>query len=174
MGIRMKGRGIMTKAYDIETKLDGYRYKQSKEKIHLEEKKYCDQNAVKDVIYYVVNEHKTRAYFGGNHCSDDQDEAVEDFLNTKEDFNQCEGQQLKHLLIDFDRKINRKTAEEYAVKIAKYAFDNYQSFYGVHYNNKRTHIHFAVNTVSYIDGNCLINTNDILYKMKEYILANHV
>jgi Relaxase/Mobilisation nuclease domain. len=160
----------MVEVYDVETKKDNYRYERKSNEFIMEDSRYCDSNSINNLICYASDEKKTRGYYGGINCSDDPEEAIEVFLEVKEQFDQCYGQQLKHILISFDRRIERKKADQYAKKILDYFFDGFQCFYGIHFENCRTHIHVVINSVSYEDGRRLIITEDNLRDIRAYIM----
>lgn len=148
----------MVKLYDVEDKNNDWRDGRKRTHNFLEESKYCDAYAVNNVINYIAEEKKTRGHYGGCNCSDDPDEAIDDFLETKELYDKCEGKQLKHFVAPFGSLIKRNKAEEYARQIIDDTFPGYQCFYGVHIKDGRTHIHIAVNSVSFKDGSDLCKT----------------
>lgn len=61
--------------------------------------------------------------------------------------------QVRHLIVIFDDcELSLDVVNEIAWKIAGLYGQRFQIFYGIHMDGRYPHIHFAINTVSYIDG----------------------
>lgn len=61
--------------------------------------------------------------------------------------------QVRHLIVSFDDPyISLDVVGKIAWEIGALYGKSYQVFYGVHLDTTHTHIHYAINTVSYIDG----------------------
>lgn len=64
--------------------------------------------------------------------------------------------QVKHFVVSFKRnEVTYKTLEQIAFAIAEYYGKKYQVLYGIHTDTNNLHIHYAVNSVSFIDGKML-------------------
>lgn len=78
--------------------------------------------------------------------------------------------QVRHFIVSF-------RAEEFmleelvpiAWQIAGYYGERYQVFYGIHSDTDYPHIHFAVNSVSYVDGKMLSEGERELHALKALI-----
>lgn len=55
------------------------------------------------------------------------------------------------------------------MEIAAYYGKRYQVFFGIHGNTDHRHIHFVMNTVSYIDGKKYAEGYDDFFKFREYV-----
>ena len=71
-------------------------------------------------------------------------------------------------------RTNRKyrhwyTAYMLAGEIARYYSDKYQIFYAVHEDTDNVHIHFGMNTVSYVDGSMYAEGYGDYYRLVAYI-----
>ena len=61
--------------------------------------------------------------------------------------------QVRHLIVIFDdSEMSLDTVSDLAWKIGALYGNRYQVFYGVHTDKEFPHIHYAINTVSYVDG----------------------
>lgn len=96
------------------------------------------------------------------------------FLYCKKYFFKEEGCQLLHFVLSFDgyweRWVSWQTAEECAVHLCD-LFEGYQTAAFVHPKKGQLHIHFLVNTVSFLTGNRFhLNTNTLTELTKEAAL----
>lgn len=152
----------MLQVYDVEDKKDAYNYSREKNPYYQGGEKYCDPKAVENVIDYIAKEAKTKGYYGGYLCSNDPNEAINDFWEVKEQYDECNGKKLRHLIVDFGKRVGRDEALDYARKLAETYMPEYQSFFGVHYEHQRTHLHFAVNTIGCTSGERLKCSKEIV------------
>lgn len=116
--------------------------------------------SLKNVINYVSREfkqtHDTDTIKGVN-VADNPAIATLQMLNTKNSFGKEEGRQYQHYVLSFstEEKISAKEAIDYAEKHAEACFgDRHEVFLAVHQNSdgSKLHVHYIVNSVSYIDG----------------------
>lgn len=56
-----------------------------------------------------------------------------------------------------------------AGEIARYYSDKYQIFYAVHEDTDNVHIHFGMNTVSYVDGSMYAEGYGDYYRLVAHI-----
>ena len=77
----------------------------------------------------------------------------------------------KMFIISFDKKdhITPEEAQWIAEDVAKFYSSRYQICYGVHLNTDDLHIHFALNTVSFIDGKLFSEGWMELERLKRYV-----
>lgn len=86
---------------------------------------------------------------------------ADSFQAVKAVYDKMDGQQVTHIIAGFSRKdiMNPMMAYIFAEQFANYIGQRFQVIYGVHqgsdYSQYYLHIHFVINTVSYVDGNRL-------------------
>lgn len=117
---------------------------------------YSNEDAVEREINYIYNpSHATSGYYGGVAVSYLNPEiTIEQFKAVKRIYHKEDGRQIKHLVVSFAKNehVSAKKALEIGYIIAEYFNNRYQIYFGVHENEEHIHIHFGINTVSYIDG----------------------
>lgn len=119
-------------------------------------KSYDDSNSVFDLINYIMNPvHAISQLYGGIATSylSPVIAAIE-FWTVKKAYHKEEGRQIKHLIISFDKSehVNNFRALNLGYLIAQYFQNKYQIVFAVHENQPNIHIHFIINTVSFVDG----------------------
>ena len=78
--------------------------------------------------------------------------------------------QVKHFYVSFGRKeIGYKMVLQIAWTIAEYYGKRYQVLYGIHTDTANLHIHYAINTVSFVDGKMLSEGYDDFQKLNNEI-----
>ena len=84
----------------------------------------------------------------------DPEHAFSQMLLTKQIWNKMEGRQIRHFIVAFalDEFLTPQEAKAYGYQIARYYADQYQIVFGLHYDTRNLHLHFAFNTVSYQNG----------------------
>ena len=61
--------------------------------------------------------------------------------------------QVRHLIVSFDdSEMPLDTINDFAWKIGALYGNRYQVFYGIHTDKKYPHVHYVINTVSFVDG----------------------
>lgn len=112
---------------------------------------YDNIDAPEKLIDYILR--KAR-FFGG--CAVDVNHAAEQMHFVKEAWNAVDGRQMYHFIVSFSDKelytIDIDDAVELAQSICNYLGEERQIIYGIHLDTDNLHIHFAMNTVSYLDG----------------------
>lgn len=117
---------------------------------------YMNCDAVSNTIRYICNCVNTD-YIGGYGVSlYDIDCSIREFMYIKNIHHKTEGRQVRHFIVSFSPKEERKITPEIAsyigYEIAKYYSNKYQIMFSVQVNTDNLHIHFVMNTVSYVNG----------------------
>lgn len=112
-------------------------------------------SSMKKLIKYVLNPKKTEdlMYCGGHNC--DCQNAFEDFMSVKEEFNKTDGVQCIHFTQSFspEDNITAQTAKEIAERFLQYSkFDGFQVLYGIHMDKNHLHTHYVINSVNMDTG----------------------
>lgn len=116
-------------------------------------KKYHDENSLYDVISYCCNPEKTQSgnigCFGAN-----VQYAAEQMGRLAQTYGKANGIRLRHMVLSFEpgEKVTSTGAYQIAYQAAWYYGREYQVLFAVHEDKKHLHIHFVMNTVSYLDG----------------------
>lgn len=104
----------------------------------------------------------------GIYCSNDWKEAFNDFQNTKEFYNKENGRQYLHYVQSFkEGEVTPEEALELTEKFCNKIIKDNEVFLAVHTDQKHTHCHVIVNSVSYIDGHKFQCSRNDLEKWKE-------
>lgn len=119
-----------------------------------EREKYHDDRALHDVISYCAQADKTEGLVGAMGVSPNPDWAIMQMQIVQSCFGKRDGVPLRHFVISFGEwdQIQPLSAFALGQKIAEYYGWQYQIIFGVHTDTENLHIHFVMNTVSYIDG----------------------
>lgn len=107
------------------------------------------------MIAYIMNPEKTKGLiFGFNTLLSSPADMAEQFIIVRKIFHKEDGRLLRHFIISFaeDEIIDEKRAFYYGITAANYYANKYQIVFGIHQDTKNIHIHFLMNTVSYVDG----------------------
>lgn len=116
-------------------------------------KKYHDDEAVADVIRYVLRKDKTVKELVGGIAVDPWH--VEDqFRIVARAYGKDFGVRLRHMVLSFspEEGIDAYDAKNIACQVAAYYGYTYQIIWVVHLDGKTVHIHMVMNTVSYRTG----------------------
>ena len=112
---------------------------------------YDNIDAPEKLIDYILR--KSR-FFGG--CAVDVNHAAEQMHFVKAVWNAADGRQMYHFIVSFSDKelysIDIDDAIGLAESICNYLGEERQIIYGIHLDTDNLHIHFALNTVSYLNG----------------------
>ena len=129
-------------------------------------KPYNDNMALRNVVTYVLD--PGYGFIGG--YAVDAYNAIAQMQYIKEIWYKNKGRRIRHFILSFDRSeyIEIDDALVLGYKICQY-YQEYQSVYGVHTDTDNLHIHFAVNTVSFIDGKMYSGGMSDWYKLCKYI-----
>lgn len=125
-------------------------------------KPYLNENALENMFHYLtsqtdlINDTSTlEDYTGGyNFNLYDVDSIAAQFKYVKQHFHKSDSSQLIHFIISFPynelKSVNK--AREFADFICRKYSYTYQIFYAIHNKQNNLHIHFVVNTISFVDG----------------------
>lgn len=116
--------------------------------------KYENPEAQTNVIYYALK-HNMESPVGGCAVYPLSPESADNqFQIVKEKYGKTDGRQIFHMCLTYADDL--PATREQALKDAKNASDligtQYQNIYGLHENTDNVHVHFAINSVSYISG----------------------
>lgn len=120
--------------------------------------KYRSFKDVRNLIGYAMNESHCRCGLCGATClrMGTQDEMTAAMWNVKREFGKTDGRQLLHIVVSFDKVtegwMNPWNAYKIAYDFARIELCGQQVVFGVHDNTDSLHIHFVVNSVSYVNG----------------------
>lgn len=70
----------------------------------------------------------------------------------KEYYHKTPKRMMRHFVVSFENKVSAYDAYILGYQIAAYYSGRYQIVFGVHEDTDNVHIHFAFNTVSFVDG----------------------
>lgn len=113
---------------------------------------YPDAIALENVIHYVLDK---AVVVGGYAVDCGSYAALEQMLFVKQAFHKTDALQLKHFFITFAHKEAALTDFEDLMNLGFATgrlFREYQMAYGVHLDGSHVHIHFVMNTTSFVDG----------------------
>lgn len=116
-----------------------------------------DKDVFKDLhnlIDYTTNDIKTekKCYVSTINC--DEDNPLEDMINTKKRFNKNDGILAYHAYQSFkENEVSPELAHEIGVRLAAEMWgDRFEAVISTHLNTNHIHNHFVINSVSFIDG----------------------
>lgn len=133
---------------------------------------YKNYDAVEKVIRYTTNPEKTEGYIGACGMDPfDPEHMIVQMHKVKRAFEKEKGyRQVKHFVVSFpDSGITKEQALRMAEEIATFYKSRYQICYAVHSNTENLHIHFVMNTVSYIDGRLYSEGIMELIQLKQHV-----
>ena len=133
--------------------------------------KYKDDNAICDVLNYILNINKTPHNYIGFCSLDPMCNLAEQMMTTSEFFNKSSGVRLRHWIVSFSPKeINKASVvNEIASKISSYIGANFQTVYAVHEDKTHLHFHLVHNAVSYVDGHRFYGTRADFYAFENFL-----
>lgn len=116
-----------------------------------------DKEVFKDMhnlIDYTTNDIKTenKCYVSTINC--DEDNPLEDMINTKKRFNKSDGILAYHAYQSFkENEVSPELAHKIGVRLATEMWgDRFEAVISTHLNTNHIHNHFVINSVSFIDG----------------------
>ena len=115
-----------------------------------------DEMSIYDTMHYIAD-HPIQNGVYGLGCSNICDNAVEEFMKTKEIFDKKDGVMCRHYILSIyeNRLITEETIRIVAYYTAEFFWANgFQVYYGIHSNNSNAgyHIHYCVNSVNICNG----------------------
>ena len=134
--------------------------------------KYSDPDAKEDLIAYIIQPQKAiHGFIGGHHITANC--PAQSMSAVSEHFGKSKGVQLRHYIISFlpEELTDPVIANDIGNEISAWIGEEYQIVYAVHENRPHLHLHFIVNTVSYLDGHRWHGTKQEFYQLKNAIAA---
>ena len=131
---------------------------------------YHEPDSVEAVINYILrNSGNNGAYIGGVNILD-LGNAADEFVFIKSLFKKRTGVQIKHFIASFDPKdlFVGPQAVDFAYRVCAYYAPRFQIVFSVHTNTKFMHVHFVVNSVSFVDGAKLHENKAELLNFERY------
>lgn len=136
-------------------------------------------NSSDDYLYNSINyiENKSDTVGIGGYRTDPY-YAYQQMMTVKNYFAKTSGNQLMHFVVSFNKRVaDIETALDYAYKIAMYYGNRFQTVFAVHekdgfYKGKIKsyyHVHFILNSVSYVDGRMFAQSKGELYHFMKHI-----
>jgi len=141
------------------------------------DEKYKDRYAVEDVIRYIFNPQKAKGYVGGwavdPNCAAYEMELLA-YLHHKDS-----GIRLRHWVITFaDFELNQICSKykrnipealyQLGFEFSAFYAPRYQIVFAAHLDTSSPHLHFVMNSVSYVDGTKFPGTKADLYDYEKY------
>lgn len=137
--------------------------------------KYHDDSALEDVISYCIKPNKIPHGFLGGFGINLNQPAFE-MERLAKAYGKERGLRLRHMILSFSKeetKRFRQHALDNIKKIADYAAlyyaMEYQIIYAIHEDTDQYHIHFVMNTVSFLDGAKYRGEKEDYYRFQEYL-----
>ena len=162
----------VTKLWKVTDNLDRViDYAEDKEKTCKPKYSEKEWQALKDVLEYAKDEEKTEQqfYVSGINCNPNN--AREQFVAVKEQYNKTDGIQAYHGYISFKDtdNISPDLAHQIGIEFVSRVWgERFQIVVTTHLNTKCLHCHYVINSVSLIDGKRLQN------KEKSWFYFRHI
>lgn len=139
-------------------------------KVNTEKGGYRTAQDVENVVSYILNPWKVKsgaAVSGAvplSHTADAMECVTSAYHNE-------EGVHIRHTELSFssDENISVDQAEEIAQECISYYLGSYQIIAAVHEDASHLHIHFGMNTTSYVDGSKYPGDKKDLYDFRQHI-----
>lgn len=132
--------------------------------VKLVDELYLNSDALDNMFHYLTSQtnllNNTASlldYVGGYNFNLYNINSVADqFKYVKRHFHKTDGSELIHFIISFpsDELKSVKGARTFADYVCQHYAYKYQIFYAIHHRPNNLHIHFILNTVSFVDGTC--------------------
>lgn len=106
-------------------------------------------------------------YYGGYNVV--LSRADEEIVLVKQYFQKTDKRLMRHFTVSFNDETSAYDAWILGWRIAAYYADRYQIVFGVHEDTDNIHIHFVMNTVSFVDGLKYSGGYGDLYKFTNYV-----
>ena len=158
-----------TKIWDIRGRVDKLiRYVVNPEKT-VDEEYAASLHAIENVIEYTSDEMKTEQHLFVTGVNCDENNAVQEFMNCKNKWQRKGGIVAFHGYQSFAAdEVDAKTAHDIGVKLAERLWgDRFQVVVTTHCNTGHFHNHFAINSISFLDGKRYYDNNESYNRMRE-------
>ena len=116
--------------------------------LKIKNESYANNDAIENLVQYI----QRSGYTGG--LAVDIENAAEHMQKVKEIWYKTEGRQARHFIVAFS-DYEFPTIDEaisYGYSISQYYAERFQILFSVHTDTDHIHLHFVMNTVSYVDG----------------------
>lgn len=127
--------------------------------MHMKEAPECPHDHLRNAIDYIldVKHYGAKTDYGalvGGNSGIDHREILENFLETKREYEKTGGRQGYHFVLSFAKGETDKTTAYHVIKefCEQYLGDNYDYVFAVHNDKEHMHGHIIFNSVSRIDG----------------------
>lgn len=129
---------------------------------------YPDERSLQKVLNYALN----TSFYGG--YAVDPEAAFEQMMFVKRNAYKVSGVQLKHFILSFSDQemlyLNFEDLLHLGFQIGNF-LKEYQLVYGIHTNTEHIHMHFVMNTVSFLDGHKYADGLYTFRKMCSFLAA---
>ena len=115
--------------------------------------KYRDDNAIYDLVNYIMQPKKTQnEIVDGMHVADN--DFAGSMVRVSERFHKNSGIRLRHFIVSFQRYEVKSLGVFICIgrEICRYIGQEYQVVYALHLDTEYPHFHFVFNAVSFVDG----------------------
>lgn len=127
--------------------------------------------ALKGLIKYILTDKDTKGntrYYDG--CYINPENVEREMMDVKQYFRKTQGRQARHFIVSFDDYVCMgRQADHLARQICEYYYNTFQIMYSVHEDTDNYHIHFVMNTVSWVDGHMFSEGPAELQQFKNYV-----
>jgi len=158
-----------TKIWDIRGRVDKLiRYVVNPEKT-VDEEYAASLHAIENVIEYTSDEMKTEQHLFVTGVNCDENNAVQEFMNCKKKWQRKGGIVAYHGYQSFAAdEVDAKTAHDIGVELAERLWgDRFQVVVTTHCNTGHFHNHFAINSISFLDGKRYYDNKESYNRMRE-------
>ena len=135
-----------------------------------EENKYCDDNALRDVINYITRGYQLPDNMIGAYGVTKNYAALEMELVSRAylKYSNC---RLRHWVVSFSEEDNITLEEVWQIadKSAAFYKSRYQIIYAIHTDTDNIHVHFVMNRISYRDGKVYAGKYSDFYDYKNHL-----
>lgn len=155
--------------------------------IKLVNEPYLNEDALDNMFHYLASQNNLinntsvlQNFMGGyNFNLFSADTIAEQFKYVKRHFHSTDDRQLIHFIISFPSKelssVNK--THEFADYICRKYSYKYQILYAIHHKPNNLHIHFVLNTISFVDGKRFYQLNGLpgaLYDATNYYFGDSI
>lgn len=128
---------------------------------------YTNEDALYNVVNYVINYDKTNGVYGG------QGVLMDDpyfYMEKERNYYKNKGKQVQHFILSFNENEYVSSYDALQIGYGVCAlFPEYQSVFGFHQNTEHRHIHWAINPVRITDGRKLSFTYEETFGLRKKI-----
>lgn len=147
------------------------KYKVNSQFYNYTDGKYKDDEAISDVIGYVMSPAKTPSGYVGGINIEHLPQAAEEMTAVARYFGKESGVRLRHTILSFQPEEGVSAHQAYflAYQIAAYYGNEYQVVFAVHEDSGAPHVHFIMSVVSFATGLKYRGRRDDYYRFQAHI-----